>query len=268
MKALLVQRNLERALEGALEGKSKMLATLSPNEKNMMDLTDVDIEISNDDQALLLLSTLSESYDGLVVTMLYGRTSIILGRRQCDVKLKKVAEEGSLDALSRKYRIQDEVMKVSKDALVLMIRMLLEGLYVLQSKIRSSSSVEWTVEEKYLDVLEHGRVNQCKECTMVGKCLKSLLRRYVTFNKAALTKQCKIASQVKVEPCSKATSWKKVEFEDSRSPVSHHVMMEDIQTRSSDGRQHFLWCSSRIRDRQGKQSKLVKKYRLGELVVL
>ncbi|PKI37207.1 hypothetical protein CRG98_042398 [Punica granatum] len=54
--------------------------------------------------------------------------------------------------------------------------------------------------------LGHGRVNQCKECTMVGKSLKSLVKRYVILDEAALIKQCKSTSRVKVEPCTKATS--------------------------------------------------------------
>ncbi|PKH77539.1 hypothetical protein CRG98_050021, partial [Punica granatum] len=43
-----------------------------------MDFTNIDIKIHNEDQALLLLSTLSESYERFVTTMLYERTSIAL----------------------------------------------------------------------------------------------------------------------------------------------------------------------------------------------
>ncbi|PKI48227.1 hypothetical protein CRG98_031382 [Punica granatum] len=74
MKALLVQHGLE----GALEGESKLPATLSLDEKIMMDLTNVNIKISDEDQALLLLSTLFEFYESLVITMLYRRTRITL----------------------------------------------------------------------------------------------------------------------------------------------------------------------------------------------
>ncbi|PKI61940.1 hypothetical protein CRG98_017666 [Punica granatum] len=113
-------------------------------------------------------------------------------------------EEGHLRRY--KYRVQDGIMKVSKGAIVVMKAMLLEGLYVLQSKVGSTLAIKWTLEEKYLDVLEHERVNQCKECTMVGKSSKSLARRYVAFDETTLTKQCKSASQVKVELCGNMTS--------------------------------------------------------------
>ncbi|PKI66444.1 hypothetical protein CRG98_013246 [Punica granatum] len=154
--------------------------------------------------------------------------------------------EGGFDGLGCKYRIQDGVMKVSEGALVLMIGVLLEGLYALQSKTGSTSAMEWTPEEKYFDVLGHGGVNQCRECRMVSKS-KSLVRRYVAFDKAALTKHCKSASRVKVEPCVKATSWKKVEFKDSKTLEPQTVVIKDVQT----GRKPPL-----------------KKYGLRELVVL
>ncbi|PKI61551.1 hypothetical protein CRG98_018047 [Punica granatum] len=92
------------------------------------------------------------------------------------------------------------------------------------------SAIKWSAKEKYLDVLGHGMVNQCKACTMVGKSSKSLVRRYVTFDKVALTKQCKSASRVKVEPYAMTISWKKVEFEDSRTPVPRLMVIENIQT--------------------------------------
>ncbi|PKI47982.1 hypothetical protein CRG98_031646 [Punica granatum] len=53
-------------------------ATLLPEEKIVIDLANVDIKISEKDQALLLPSTLLESYESFIVTVLYGRTSIIL----------------------------------------------------------------------------------------------------------------------------------------------------------------------------------------------
>ncbi|PKI62816.1 hypothetical protein CRG98_016767 [Punica granatum] len=105
---------------------------------------------------------------------------------------------------------------------------LLEGLYVLQDKTESMSPIEWTSEEKYLDVLGQERVNQCKECMMVGKSSKSPVKRYVILDEAALSKQCKSAFQKKVEPCEKATSWKKVKFEDSRTPEPQPVEIEDV----------------------------------------
>ncbi|OWM84314.1 hypothetical protein CDL15_Pgr027083 [Punica granatum] len=116
------------------------------------------------------------------------------------------------------YGIQDGVMKVSLDALVLMIGVLLEGLFALQDKTESMLEIEWTLEEKHLDVLGHGRMTQSKECTMVSKSSKSLVKRYVVLDVTDLTKLCKSASQVKVEPYAKATSSKKVEFENSRIP--------------------------------------------------
>ncbi|OWM65585.1 hypothetical protein CDL15_Pgr010121 [Punica granatum] len=71
---------------------------------------------------------------------------------------------------------------------------------------------------------------------VVGKSSEYLARRYVPFDKAAITKQCKSASQVKVEPCAKATSWKKVEFEDSRMLEPWPMVIEDVQMRMSNGR--------------------------------
>ncbi|PKI67033.1 hypothetical protein CRG98_012571 [Punica granatum] len=125
-------------------------------------------------------------------------------------------------------RILNRVMKASIDALVLMIGVLLEGLYALQDKTDSTSAIEWTPKEKYLDVLRHGWVNQCKDYIMVGKSSKSLVKRYVILDEAALTKRYE----------------------------------------RSDRRQHSLWSSSQTRDRLRKQSKPLKKCGLGELVVL
>ncbi|PKI68089.1 hypothetical protein CRG98_011685 [Punica granatum] len=89
MNALLV----ELGLQGALEGESKLPAILSPDEKIVMSLINFDIKISNEDRALLLLSTLFASYERFVVASLYGRTSITLEDVNV-VKLERVVEEG------------------------------------------------------------------------------------------------------------------------------------------------------------------------------
>ncbi|PKH99087.1 hypothetical protein CRG98_049675 [Punica granatum] len=72
MKALMVEHDLE----GVLEGESKPPATLSSNEKIMMGLTNINIKIRDEDQALLMLSILSESHERFVITKLHGRTRI------------------------------------------------------------------------------------------------------------------------------------------------------------------------------------------------
>ncbi|PKI77417.1 hypothetical protein CRG98_002190 [Punica granatum] len=147
-----------------------------------------------------------EMYDGSEETLL--DVSHVSGIRRNLISLQ------SRNGLGCMYMIQDGVMKVSLDALVLMMRVLLEELYVLLDKTGSTLAIEWNLEEKYLDVLRHGR-DQCKECSVVGESSKSLVKRYVVLDEVALTKQCKRASRVKVEPCVKATSWKNVEFEES-----------------------------------------------------
>ncbi len=44
----------------------------------VMDLANVDVNIDDEDQALLLLCSLLESYESFIDTMLYERTSITL----------------------------------------------------------------------------------------------------------------------------------------------------------------------------------------------
>ncbi|PKI37204.1 hypothetical protein CRG98_042395 [Punica granatum] len=78
--------------------------------------------------------------------------------------------------------------------------------------------------------------------------------------------ECKSTSQVKVEPCAKATSWKKVEFGDLRALEPQFVVIENVSTRRFEGG-NIIYGSSRTRERQGKQSKPLKKIGLGELVV-
>ncbi|PKI33000.1 hypothetical protein CRG98_046615 [Punica granatum] len=228
MKALLVQHNLK----GALEGEHKKSTTLSPDEKIVMDLTNVNIKISNEDQAVLLLSTLSESYERFIVTMLHGSTSITLEDVNAELNLKEIRELfGAYWSIEGGKILMTDVVEA------------------VRVRIEMCDGSESILEEKYLDVLRHGRVNQCKDYIMVAKSSKSFMRRYVVFDKAALTKLCKSVSWVKVEPCSKTTSPKNVEFEDSRTLIPQHVVIEDIQTERSDKRQHSLWSSSGIRDK-------------------
>ncbi|PKI41830.1 hypothetical protein CRG98_037794 [Punica granatum] len=174
MKALLV----DHGLEGALEEENKLTVTLCLKElrKKVIGYQGSDGEGSitrgKTDCPGRKVRVRTEMYNGSEVALLDVRH--VQGIR------RNLTLSWSLDVLGCKYKIQDGVMKVSKDTLVLMIGVLLEGL-----------------------------VNQCKECTMVGKSSKSLVKRYVVLDEIGLTKQCKNASQVKVEPRAKAISWKK-----------------------------------------------------------
>ncbi|GJU64355.1 hypothetical protein Tco_1246190 [Tanacetum coccineum] len=46
--------------------------------KFILDLTNIDIEIEDEDQALMLLASLTSSYENVVETLLYGRGSLTM----------------------------------------------------------------------------------------------------------------------------------------------------------------------------------------------
>ncbi|PKI54155.1 hypothetical protein CRG98_025450 [Punica granatum] len=191
IKALLVEHDLERALEG----ENKPSATLSPNEKIKMGLTNVDIKIKDEDHALLLLSILLESYEKFVITMLYGRISITLENDKAALNLKESLKK-TCDIVGI-GRVRIDMYDGGKD------------------KIGSTSAIEWTPEEKYLDVL--------------GARNGELVPR--------VHDGCNVRAHPEwVESCAKATSWKKVELEDSRTPEPRLVVIEDVQTGRSEGR--------------------------------
>ncbi|PKI52456.1 hypothetical protein CRG98_027148 [Punica granatum] len=121
MRYLLVQHRLDGALDGKLrasvkdEEKSTYMAKalsaiqLSLSNKVLremtlgtsiadhvnlfnqivMDLQNVEVEVNDEDQALLLLCSLPKLYENLIDTMLYGRTKLTLE----DVKLSLLPKE-------------------------------------------------------------------------------------------------------------------------------------------------------------------------------
>ena len=46
--------------------------------KVISELLDVDVKIDEEDKALILLSSLSQSYDHIITTILYGKKTLIL----------------------------------------------------------------------------------------------------------------------------------------------------------------------------------------------
>jgi len=48
--------------------------------KIISELMDVDVKIDKEDKVLILLSLLSESYNHIITTMLYGKETLILER--------------------------------------------------------------------------------------------------------------------------------------------------------------------------------------------
>ncbi|PKI51368.1 hypothetical protein CRG98_028229 [Punica granatum] len=133
----------------------------------VIDLVNVDVKIECEDQALLLLCSLSKSYESFVDTIVYERTNITLEdvnaslnsnelhkkvtsnqgsmvrdlSQQVD-RLRRGLKAGSLDALGYKYMGQGGVSKVSKEALVGMKGVLQDELYVLQGKADTMTTFE------------------------------------------------------------------------------------------------------------------------------
>ncbi|PKI60128.1 hypothetical protein CRG98_019472 [Punica granatum] len=169
---LLVQQGLEDALNGG----ASLPENLSDTKKKSIMGKNVDVKIEDEDQALLLLCSLPESFESFVETILFGRTSITLEDVTASLNLRELKHEVK------------EVQAHGSNG---------EGLIAKERQSEKGSrsrTIEWIPKEKYLDILGYGRVNQCKEYTMAGKSSKSLMRRYVAFDEVSLTKQCKSAS--------------------------------------------------------------------------
>ncbi|GJT71857.1 hypothetical protein Tco_1031143 [Tanacetum coccineum] len=89
MKALLEQQGLAAALDelptativaydNVIQLKAYSLLILCFGDQLISDLAAIDIAISDEDQALLLLTSLPSSYDNFVETLLYGRDTLKL----------------------------------------------------------------------------------------------------------------------------------------------------------------------------------------------
>ncbi|PKI40844.1 hypothetical protein CRG98_038770 [Punica granatum] len=143
----------------------------------VMDLANVDVKIKDKDQALLLLCSLSKSYEDVVDTMLYERTSIILEDAKAALNLKELQkkvigyQESDGEGLIAKDRSIEKgprrglsgVLKVSKGAPVVMKGELWNGLYVLQDKAGTMTAFKRsTLEKKYLGDLNLDKVDECK----------------------------------------------------------------------------------------------------------
>ncbi|GJV09810.1 zinc finger, CCHC-type containing protein [Tanacetum coccineum] len=88
MHALMVQQGCDIALEtlpadmeaGEKEFRrsTKMGDDIDEFNKLILDLTNIDIEIEDEDQALMLLTALPSSYENFVEILLYGRESLTM----------------------------------------------------------------------------------------------------------------------------------------------------------------------------------------------
>ncbi|PKI58943.1 hypothetical protein CRG98_020689 [Punica granatum] len=159
IKALLVQNDLE----GALKGERKLPATLSPEEKKMvmskalstiqlslsnkvlrqlkmnpgtfvgdhmhlfnqivMYLANMDVNIEDEDQALLLSCSLSEAYESFVDTMLHGRTSITLEDVKASLNSKELHKKvlrGDILTATCDGNVGAKILTISEGGEVLM----------------------------------------------------------------------------------------------------------------------------------------------------
>ncbi|GJR56445.1 hypothetical protein Tco_1406966 [Tanacetum coccineum] len=88
MRALMVHQGCDAALDiTRRHGSSTKLGDhIDEFNKLIPDLANIDIEIEDEDQALMLLTSLPSSYENFVETLLYGRESLTMEDRDCPKK--------------------------------------------------------------------------------------------------------------------------------------------------------------------------------------
>jgi len=78
-KSLSSKLYLQKQLYGLhMNEETVVLEHLNFFNKVINELLPVDVKIDKEDKALILLSSLSQSYDHIVTTMLYGKKTLIL----------------------------------------------------------------------------------------------------------------------------------------------------------------------------------------------
>ncbi|PKI51663.1 hypothetical protein CRG98_027965 [Punica granatum] len=163
MKALL----MHYGLEGALKGEKKLPMDLSlAKRKTVMSKAPSVIQLSLLNKVLWEQEA-DRARMGFVAGASQGVESRFVG-----IAMRKASQEGfvqgeeaskenmislgTLDKPGYKYRCQDGAVRISKGALVVMKRLLRNGLYVLQGKA-STTTIDWsTLEEKHLESLGDG----------------------------------------------------------------------------------------------------------------
>ncbi|PKI33160.1 hypothetical protein CRG98_046448 [Punica granatum] len=202
-----------------------------------MDLANVDVKMEDEDQALLLLYSLSKSHESFDDTILYGRTSTTLEDVNALLNSKELRwkrtcwicdEEGHLKRDYQRQKSQgiDEYMDdEAKEN---------EAFPRLQ-RIGRQEFERLTPKEKYLGDLGLDKMDGCRS-----------------------------GSRGQVEK-----PMKKVEFmvEDPETLETQPMMVEDVQMGRSKRRQHSLWNSSRTGDMQMEHFKPRDCFELTGLVV-
>ncbi|GKC65790.1 zinc finger, CCHC-type containing protein [Tanacetum coccineum] len=93
MRALMVQQGCDAALEtlpADMEAGTKLGNHIDEFNKLILDLANIDIEIEDEDQALMLLTSLPSSYENFVETLLYGRESLTMEDVLATLNLKEL----------------------------------------------------------------------------------------------------------------------------------------------------------------------------------
>jgi len=67
--------------------------------KIISELLAIDVKIDGDDKALILLSSFSESYDYIIITMLYGKEPLILEEVTTTLLLNEIRKRSNQDQL-------------------------------------------------------------------------------------------------------------------------------------------------------------------------
>ena len=79
MKSLSNKLYLKKQLHGlCIKKGTVVLEHLNFCNKIISEILAVDVKIDEEDKALILLSSLSESYDHIIIAMLYGKKTLIL----------------------------------------------------------------------------------------------------------------------------------------------------------------------------------------------